>query len=239
MTDDIDLNTLQRPGPFPADPHGDYPTLHDWKPLRFGSGMCLTGYVRGHSRLPDGPIQTSALREIACDRSWCRTLNTLYLLGEQAAGKAAADEPLPQLPLLLRVLLAEDWVSACKIVHDGTIPYRSLLDLQANSDFTEIWINADAMPLSEGQRRAAAVHSRVADGEMPNTVVDAWQALAAETSSPDTCRLTAMAGSAAYDRWYARAGEDKTAQSAHFMGETVHQAPSVPHKAIHPTAREA
>ncbi|HYI29207.1 MAG TPA: hypothetical protein VD863_15310, partial [Bradyrhizobium sp.] len=47
---------------------------------------------------------------------------------------------------------------------------------------------------------------------MPHAVVDAWQALAAETSSPDTCMSTARAGSAAYDRRYATAAEDATAQ---------------------------
>ncbi len=210
MTDDIDLDAFQRSGPFPGDPNGDYPTLHDWQPLRSGSAIRLSGNVRNHPNLPDGEIITSPLRDIACDRSWCRTFNTLYLLGQQAAAKAVPDvEPLP---LLLRLLLAEDWVSAAKIARDGTIPHRSLLDLQANSDFTEIWTNADAMSVLEGQRRAAAILDRIADGAMPYAVVNAWHALAANTSSPFTCVSTVAAGAAAYDRWYATRPKDETAQ---------------------------
>src|SRR4051812_42014662 len=68
------------------------------------------------------------------------------------------------------------------------------------------------MSVFEGQRRASAIFARIADGAMPHSVVQAWQALAAETSSPDTCRPTAAAGSAAYDRRYAKAPEDETAK---------------------------
>jgi hypothetical protein len=88
MTDGIDLDSFQRPGEFPGDPNGDYPTLHDWKPLRSGSAIRLSGSVRNHPDLPDGEIVTSPLRDIACDRSWCRTFNTLYLLGEQSAQRS-------------------------------------------------------------------------------------------------------------------------------------------------------
>jgi ATPase family associated with various cellular activities (AAA) len=212
VTDGIDLDSFQRPGPFPGDPKGDYPTLHDWKPLRSGSTVRLSGSVRNHSRLPDGEIVTSPLRDIACDRSWCRTFNTLYLLGQQVTGKTAAEGPPHSLPLLLRLLLAEDWVSAAKIACDATMAHWLLLDGQANSDFVEIRFNADAMSLDEGQRRAAAIHNRIADGDMPHAVVEAWQALAAETSSPDTCARTAAAGSAAYDRWFTSAAEGETAK---------------------------
>ena len=210
MTDDIDLTAFQRSGPFPEDPDGDHPTLHNWKPVRIGSGVCLVGMVRGHFRLPDGEIQTSALREIAFDRSWCRTRNTLYRLGSRAAEKSAADK---ELPLLLRVLLAKDWREASRIACDAMMPHRRLLDLQANSDFVEIRLNADAMSVFEGQRRAAAIFASIADGAMPHGVVDAWQAVAAETSSPCTCAPTAAAGAAAYDRWYATRPEDVTASS--------------------------
>jgi len=161
MADDIDLDALQHSGPFPADPQGSYPTLHDWRPVRVGSAICLTGSVRGHGRLLDGEIRTSALRAIACDRSWAKTVNTLYLLGEQAAESTSADEALPPLPLLLQVMLADTWIRAAKIVVDATMDHRPLLDQQAHSDFCEVWLNADAMPVHEGQRRAAAVHSRI------------------------------------------------------------------------------
>lgn len=97
MTDDIDLDALQRPGPFPGDPNGDYPTLHDWKPLRSGSGIRLSGSVINHPELPDGEVVTSPLREIASDRTWCWTFGTLYMLGEQAKVKRAAEGP--RLPL--------------------------------------------------------------------------------------------------------------------------------------------
>jgi ATP-dependent Lon protease len=212
VTDVIDLDPFQTPGPFPADTSGSYPTLLHWDARRIGSDIHLTGIVLDHPRLPNGAIQTSALCEIACDRSWARTLNTLYLLGAAATEKAAENKPLP---LLLRLLLADDWLHAAKIAVDATMSHRSLLDKQAYSDFIEIWINADAMPLHEGQRRAGAIHAAIADGVMPHSVVDAWQALAAETSSPDTCAPTARAGSAAYDRWYARAEEDETAKLLH------------------------
>ena len=89
MTDAIDLDPFQCPSPFPADPHGSYPILHDWKARRIDSDIHLTGIVRNHPRLPDGAIQTSALCEIACDRSWARTLNILYLLGDAAAEKTS------------------------------------------------------------------------------------------------------------------------------------------------------
>jgi hypothetical protein len=68
------------------------------------------------------------------------------------------------------------------------------------------------MPLSEGQRRAAAVYAGIADGAMPHSVVTAWQALAAETVSSDSCAPTAAAGAAAYDRWSGNIGEDETAR---------------------------
>jgi len=134
VTDDIDLDYFQRPGPFPGDPTGDYPILHDWKPLRSGSAVRLSGSVRNHPDLPDGEIVTSPLRDIACDRSWCRTFNTLYLLGEQSAQKVTADEPPRALPLLLRLLLAEDWSSAAKIACDGMMPHSLLLDIAGPSE---------------------------------------------------------------------------------------------------------
>src|SRR3954451_23292009 len=171
MADDLDLKIWERPGRFPADPNGSYPTLHGWKPLRFGFDIRLSGSVRNHPRFPDGEIITSPLREIACDRSWAKTMNTLYLLGEQALAKTAADESLPPLPPLLRVLLAADWPQASKIACDALLPYRPLLDQQANADFAEIRLNADAMSVFEGQRRASAIFARIADGAMPHSVV--------------------------------------------------------------------
>lgn len=46
------------------------------------NGCVLTGYVSGHTRLPDGPITTSRLVSIDVKKNVAQTNNTTYALGD-------------------------------------------------------------------------------------------------------------------------------------------------------------
>src|SRR5689334_12458097 len=80
------------------------PTLNNWRLIGVGQetlGM-LVGEVVGHPSLPDGWITTSAVSEIAEDRSWAKTASRQYLLAtpmpdNQALPKAARDALLSRL----------------------------------------------------------------------------------------------------------------------------------------------
>jgi hypothetical protein len=46
------------------------------------NGYVLTGYVKGHPRLPDGPLTTSRLIFIDIKKKVAKTRNTTYALGD-------------------------------------------------------------------------------------------------------------------------------------------------------------
>lgn len=70
------------------------PILNNWRHIaRHGTAPgILVGEVSGHPLLPDGWITTSAVSEIAEDRSWAQTASRRYQLGTPLPD----DERLPQ-----------------------------------------------------------------------------------------------------------------------------------------------
>lgn len=68
-------------------PPPEMPTLDQWKVLPYVTrdGSCLSGYVKGHPRVPDGTfVETSTLQWIKPDLRLAQTRNTLYRLLEPA-----------------------------------------------------------------------------------------------------------------------------------------------------------
>jgi len=70
------------------------PILNNWRYVSVGHGSrgILVGEVSGHPLLPDGWITTSAVRDIAEDRSHAHTASRRYEL----ATPLPEDKPLPQ-----------------------------------------------------------------------------------------------------------------------------------------------
>ena len=70
------------------------PILNNWRRIAIGHGSLgiLVGEVSGHPLLPNGWITTSAVRDIAEDRSHAHTASRRY----QLAKPLPDDKPLPQ-----------------------------------------------------------------------------------------------------------------------------------------------
>jgi hypothetical protein len=70
------------------------PILNNWRHITVGHGSpgILVGEVSGHPLLPNGWITTSAVREIAEDRSHAHTASRRYELAKPLPD----DKPLPQ-----------------------------------------------------------------------------------------------------------------------------------------------
>jgi hypothetical protein len=80
------------------------PILNNWRLIGGGENVLgtLVGEVSGHPSLPDGWVITSAVAEIAEDRSWAQTSSRRYHLAmplpdNQPLPPAAADAVLNRL----------------------------------------------------------------------------------------------------------------------------------------------
>jgi hypothetical protein len=86
----------------------DAPTIEDWflYPHRPGAAV-LVGTVKGHPRLPDGPVTTSRVTALNEREGWAETVNRIYRLGRPHGARrtwldefmAQPGEPVP-LPTL-------------------------------------------------------------------------------------------------------------------------------------------
>lgn len=80
-----DLRAIaQGTSPTPADLDAA-PVVDHW---RWSSRTMRTviGTLKGHPRLPDGPVHTTELWAVDLEHRWARTLSRFYVLGDQHEG---------------------------------------------------------------------------------------------------------------------------------------------------------